>query len=500
MDPPQPHLLVPHPSIPPPFSAVSGPSPTTEAPKQAPPSPAQPPASTQSPVSAPSPVNSLAPHANATSSPFSHPPYAEMIYTAITALKERDGSSKRAIAKYIERVYSGLPPTHPALLTHHLKRLKNSGLLVMVKKSYMLPRSENADTAAASAAPPTQPSHAAAGGSPSPNPASSAVGLKRGRGRPPKPKPNGVPAAGGAQPNGLPPQVNGQAFVQPISSAPPAAAAAAAAANLPNSVPVGFAPDPASVGLKRRPGRPRKVLVVGQGVQVAPVAVAAKQGRGRGRPPKSGPKRKPKSVGGLKKRPGRPPKNSHLANPVAVPYAAVPAGTAVVPVINVPRPRGRPRKNAPGPVATALQPAAAGGGPVHARRPGRPPKLGGLVTTKPKRSGRPAGRPRKNAIVPSQLPAEAYGELKGKLEYFQSKVKEAVGALKPHLAGAALSAVVAIQELEGIASMDINAPLTLEAPPQSQPDPPQQPLPLPQLQAAQSQLPQTELQPPPFQS
>ncbi|KHN10548.1 Histone H1.2 [Glycine soja] len=90
-----------------------------------------------------------------------HPPYDEMIYTAIGALKERDGSSKRAIGKYIEQVYKDLPPTHPALLTHHLNRLKSSALLVLVKKSYKLPGSHHL--------PALQP--------------------QKTRGRPPKPKP-----------------------------------------------------------------------------------------------------------------------------------------------------------------------------------------------------------------------------------------------------------------------------------------------------------------------
>ncbi|MCE3217069.1 hypothetical protein HAX54_010259 [Datura stramonium] len=67
-----------------------------------------------------------------------HPDYAELITAAITALKEKEGSSRIAIAKYIDRVYSNLPPNHSALLTHHLKRLKNSGYLAMVKHSYML--------------------------------------------------------------------------------------------------------------------------------------------------------------------------------------------------------------------------------------------------------------------------------------------------------------------------------------------------------------------------
>ncbi|XP_024156656.1 HMG-Y-related protein A [Rosa chinensis] len=86
--------------------------------------------------------------ANPTHAPaptFNHPPYAEMIHIAIAALNERDRSSRRAIAKYIEHVYSSLPPTHSALLTRHLKRLKNSGHLEMVKKSYKIPGPPRSD-------------------------------------------------------------------------------------------------------------------------------------------------------------------------------------------------------------------------------------------------------------------------------------------------------------------------------------------------------------------
>ena len=62
-------------------------------------------------------------------------------------LKNRDmtdwalnGSSRQAIAKYIEGAYSGLRSNHSALLTHHMKRLKNNDQLVMVKLSYMISR------------------------------------------------------------------------------------------------------------------------------------------------------------------------------------------------------------------------------------------------------------------------------------------------------------------------------------------------------------------------
>lgn len=87
-----------------------------------------------------------------------------MITTAIAALKEKTGSSKRAIAKYIAREYTDLPLSHPALLTQHLKRLKKTGQLVMVKNSYKLPGSAPA------------------------NGNTTSSDSKRGPGRPPKPK------------------------------------------------------------------------------------------------------------------------------------------------------------------------------------------------------------------------------------------------------------------------------------------------------------------------
>ncbi|KAL3575000.1 hypothetical protein D5086_023101 [Populus alba] len=413
-----------------------------------------------------------------------HPSYAEMIYSAITALKEQDGSSRIAIAKYIERAYPGLPPSHSDLLTHHLKRLKNSGALVLNKKSYLLPRSDiNANisattttTATVSTNPPQiQPQDV--------DPISTAPPeQKRGRGRPPKTKANGLPPtpapmlANGQPQTGLGSHVSVTAQTQSqlvVSS-------------------VGTPVDSTSTGRKGR-GRPKKMMVTDAG----PLVVK----KGRGRPPNSGPlgskkspgrPRKPKSLVGAKKGPGRPPKN--LLKPVNVPYAvASPTATATdaVAVFNVasPKPRGRPRKGA--------APSAAGAVVmVQAKGPGRPAKVPGVMKLKPKKnSGRPVGRPRKTANAPwainraSQLQAQAelHGDLKRKLEFFQSRVQLAAGVLKPLLTSATISAVAAIQELEGLASMDINVPWREEPQPQTQPlplpltQPQPQPQPLQQL-------------------
>ncbi|CAA0832421.1 winged-helix DNA-binding transcription factor family protein [Striga hermonthica] len=114
-----------------------------------------------------------------------HPPYAEMITAAISALMEPNGSSKRAIAKYIGDHYSDLPSTHEALLTHHLKRLKINGQLLMVKHSYKLPRSA-----------PPPPNGAVNAVAPHPSPA----GPKKRPGRPPKHKPEAAQRGRGRPP------------------------------------------------------------------------------------------------------------------------------------------------------------------------------------------------------------------------------------------------------------------------------------------------------------
>ncbi|KAL6178224.1 hypothetical protein ACLB2K_049743 [Fragaria x ananassa] len=509
MDPPPPP---PNPYPPPPISAV----PTTVEPVN---------------------NNNIAPityaAANPTHTPapiFNHPPYAEMIYTAIAALKEKDGSSRRAIAKYIEQVYPSLPPTHSALLTHHLKRLKNSGHLEMVKKSYKIPGPPRSDAAAP---PPPLPID-------SPAPASAASPAQpRGRGRPPKPKPDQqqlmqqqlpqliapqqqqqqqqhilqqpipipqqpIPIPLPQQPISFPipqqpisisypqqpisipmpipiPQMpipipqhpifppNFQSFPQPTL---PQTFPEPIPQQPPNSLPMVVSPGPADVP-KKRPGRPRK----------APAALAIVQNnspvakRGRGRPPGSrmskkrpGRPPKPKTVssvtgpnGLVKRRPGRPSKAEPRS--VFIPYATnVPiigafeqsnGPNAVVPQ-PAPRPRGRPKKD-----KSAAGVAAGTGKPR-----GRPPLVPGVDRPKLSRSGRPVGRPKKDATLAITAAPDpniaANAELKRKLEYFQSRVSQAVGVLKPFLNNeSAVDAAAAIKELEGLATMDISAPLII---------------------------------------
>ncbi|KAL5215472.1 hypothetical protein ABZP36_006873 [Zizania latifolia] len=78
------------------------------------------------------------PKANPSVAP-SHPPYFEMIKEAITALKERTGSSSRAIAKHMEEKHgASLPANYKKILSVRLRGFAAKGELVKVKASYKL--------------------------------------------------------------------------------------------------------------------------------------------------------------------------------------------------------------------------------------------------------------------------------------------------------------------------------------------------------------------------
>ncbi|KAL1554753.1 basic salivary proline-rich protein 2-like [Salvia divinorum] len=380
-----------------------------------------------------------------------HPPFAEMISAAITALNERDGSSKRAIAKYIETHYSDLPPTHSALLTHHLKRLKASGHLLMVKHSYTLPGLRSAPPPAAFNGPATVESA---------DPPSSVA--KRRPGRPPKPKPDAVHVA-------VP------VFHPPLNI---------------NDAPVFTSDLPGNAAV------PSESAYIAAAVPVNGTTPMGTPVRGRGRPPKSakrGPGRPPKGGGGGSggRGRGRPKKSAALAAPTGQ-------------VKGAGRPRGRPPK--PINVVEGFAPPVSGGhvaaaapvsaapavdAPVTGKRRGRPPKPGNeakkarnMNAALPKRqrnlSGKPLGRPRKVADAalnrtPDSHLLVAYLDLKAKLENLQSMVKQAATLIRPSLTSEV--AVNAIEELELMA-------LNVSAPPNAQIQ--QQPLPLPEQVQPQS--------------
>ncbi|KAL3640733.1 hypothetical protein CASFOL_015701 [Castilleja foliolosa] len=385
------------------------------------------------------------------------PPYPEMITAAISALNEPNGSSKRAIAKYIEAQYSDLPSTHDELLTHNLKRLKIDGQLVMVKHSYKLPRS----------VPVPAPVNGAVNAVPS-DPASS--GLKRRPGRPPKPKPDSV-------------QVAVPVFEPPINI---------------NAVPVSI--------LVAEPSQPN--------VDISPANGLAASGgqtvRGRGRPPKNGglkqvPSHTPESVGfkrgrgrppgsvGVKRGRGRPPKSGGPSGdgsgggPVrrgrGRPKAAAVPAPLPAPAAQVRKRPGRPPKaiNVVGELVSPGVPAmpAGGGGevtPVAGKRRGRPPRAGSEAKRPRQLSGKPLGRPKKNASAepanrsPDSQLLMAYLDLKAKFENLQSRISQTAILIKPSLNNEA--AVNALQELELIA-MNVTIPPSAAVAQNQQPQPEQ---------------------------
>ncbi|XP_022884930.1 uncharacterized protein LOC111401429 [Olea europaea var. sylvestris] len=417
----------------------------------------------------------IAPAANPTPTKVpanNHPTYAEMITAAIGALKERNGSSKRAIAKYIESQYSNLPPTHSALLTHHMKRLKNSGQVLMVKNSYKLPRSTSV------------PVTANGNGNSVSNPAS--VGPKRRPGRPPK-------YAQAAVPNVIPVFAPEAHLAMPVT----------------NDVPIVVPGTKLNMAIG-----PGSVYVSMGSVNGDASGAGDGKKRDRGRPPKQGgpnqgalkkgPGRPFKSLGVSVERPrGRPKSDSSSAGVVTGMTARgrpkkMVSATGVVKVTG--RPRGRPPK--PRDVVAGVTPPAAVGGivapvavgmPTGAtlvvgsggvalavrKRPGRPPKGGGEAK-KPlkqptmrlkklrKLSGKPLGRPKKDASytvtqAPNSQQQVAYKDLKGKLEHLQSKIKPIVSVIKPFLNNA--TAISALEELETLASLDVNATTNVQGVP-----------------------------------
>ncbi|GAY63544.1 H15 domain-containing protein [Citrus sinensis] len=117
----------------------------------------------------------------ATKKPRAHPPYSEMINEAITALKERTGSSQFAIAKFIEeKQKANLPNNFKKLLLVQLKKLVANGKLVKVKNSFKLPpKSSSSTAAAAAAAKKPKPSSTAATAAKKPKPSSAATAAKK---------------------------------------------------------------------------------------------------------------------------------------------------------------------------------------------------------------------------------------------------------------------------------------------------------------------------------
>ncbi|KAH9614707.1 hypothetical protein KSS87_014103 [Heliosperma pusillum] len=94
------------------------------------------------------------------------------------------------------------------------------------------------------------------------------------------------------------------------------------------------------------------------------------------------------------------------------------------------------------------------------RRRGRKPKGGLGMVEKKLYSGKARGRPKKN----SHGQEVANEELLRKLEEMQSKLRDAVGVLRPHVATlSAPDALIALQQLEGLSTMNVTSSPALTA-------------------------------------
>ncbi|KAL9253451.1 HMG-Y-related protein [Drosera capensis] len=328
----------------------------------------------------------------------SHPPYPEMILGAVAALKEVGGSSKQAISRYIEQAYRDLlPPAHPALLTHHLQQLRNSGHLIIVKKSYMLPphgsaaaqldvtaiNSNNIESI-------ESPLVVSGGGET----------VVRKRGRSPK-----VAENGSGKRRGRPPKVKTVEEV-PLNIVPIQPEEAVSEAE---GVDGGVTE---SVGVvKRGRGRPRKLetgvgVVDGGGGESGGMEIVVP--------------RVHQEVVGLVKRKGRPKKINNVS------------GIAAVSTLPVMKKSGRPKL---------------------VKRRGRPPKYG--VAAGVLSAGRRRGRPRKNASMVRSLPSAQAEEQTRKLEFMQACIKSAVTMLKPHVKPNSTEAATALLRLEELITWNI---------------------------------------------
>ncbi|KAL8110948.1 uncharacterized protein LOC141671260 [Apium graveolens] len=384
-----------------------------------------------------------------------NPAYDEMITAAILALKEKDGSSRQAIDKFIENMFRNLSPSHATLLTYHLKKMRNEGRLVMNKHSYMLPGVQFAVESVGQVS----------------------VGSKRGRGRPRKVQANGGGGVGDLE---APPVSVGVIGGNAVPFDPIGA--------VPNVVPIGEVVDGGTV-VKKRPGRPRKLQAAMVGVEpivaaepmvvtetivgAEPISVGRRPGRppkvnngmvgvgnegsilgkrGRGRPPKklgagSG---LVGIVGSLKKGRGRPAKSTAEGMVTGQrPRGRPRKGT-------VSRPRGRPRKDVPvngGGAGAAFTPVDEMGST------GRPAKMAVRRNTR-----KPLGRPKKDASVLAvqafnQQGLLSYQDLKGRVEHFQSRVNQAVDVILSYInPEVAPVAVGMLQELQEISLIDMIGP------------------------------------------
>ncbi|KAI3775747.1 hypothetical protein L1987_45499 [Smallanthus sonchifolius] len=115
------------------------------------------------------------------------PPYTEMIFAAVDALKEKEESTESSISNYIESTCSSLPEDHTTILAEQLNKLVDDGELVLLNNNYTRP--EDSVPAKRGRGRPPKPQAQ----TPAPAPVEPGSEVKRGRGRPRK-DPNAPPS------------------------------------------------------------------------------------------------------------------------------------------------------------------------------------------------------------------------------------------------------------------------------------------------------------------
>lgn len=117
----------------------------------------------------------------------------QMIFSAIEALKEKEGVTESSISTYIESTCGYLPDEHKTILTENLNKLVENGELVLLNNNYT--RADVSTPAKRGRGrPPKAKDPAAESRAPSQTDAQTGSEVKRGRGRPKK-DPNAPPTA-----------------------------------------------------------------------------------------------------------------------------------------------------------------------------------------------------------------------------------------------------------------------------------------------------------------
>ncbi|KAG9160028.1 hypothetical protein Leryth_005763 [Lithospermum erythrorhizon] len=349
-----------------------------------------------------------------------------MITTAIAALNESEGSSKQAISKYIDRVFKNLPSNHSELLTHHMKMLKNSGQIVLLRRSYMLPpRSASAPPPFIAPPPPNATTN---GGS-----VASTVTYSN----------SGTSAAQNFQ-NDYMNYYDGSVGLHQDAvkaSAPVAQSIGHAFPGVPNNV------VPTAQGNGGVSGS--EAMLVSLGLSDGASVEITQTKKRRGRPPKStsaAPVPAPNSGTQQPKKRGRKPKNAeqviHSAVPVTMvmPNPGIVSGAATIPpqyTVGAP--------NSVGSLPPVGEPQLPSG-----KRRGRPP-LGSMLKKHIKATGNWPGRPQKNSSSGDNSQRLIVQNLKSKLEYLRSRIRENVSIIKPSInMETSTDAMGALQPTRGI--------------------------------------------------